>query len=119
MSDKPQLSSVERTIRIERLRLQAAIDRETITQSTYRLAQSCRPSNIVGKWLSKTSFGQPTHFLSKGVNLISNYPYLSAGVSSLLLGRQSRVLRIFGLVLGSLGAWRAVLKATARDQSPR
>lgn len=119
MNDNPTHRTIDRTIRIERLRLQAALDRDTVSQTAYRLADACRPSTIVGHWLSSTSLAQPAGFLNRGVNLLSEYPYVAASLSSLLLGRKSRLLRIAGLLLGSIGAWRVVLRATTRDQSQR
>jgi hypothetical protein len=120
MNDNSTHRTIDRTIRIERLRLLAAIDRDSLSNSAYHLIDECRPSTIVGHWLSNTSLlAQPTHFLNHGANLLSEYPYLAASLSSLLLGRKSRLLRIAGLLLGSVSAWRAVLRATTRDQSQR
>jgi hypothetical protein len=119
MNDKSIDRKIDRTIRIERLRLQAALDRDSLSNAAYRLANECRPSTIVGHWLSSTSFAQPAGFLNRSANLLSEYPYVAASLSSLLLGRKSRLLRIAGLLLGSIGAWRAVLRATTRDQSQR
>lgn len=119
MNDNLSPRTIDRTIRIERLRLQAALDRDSVSQSACRLVDACRPSTIVGHWLSGSSFAQPASFLNRGANLLSEYPYLASSLSSLLLGRKSRLLRIVGLVLGSIGAWRVVLRATTRDQSQR
>jgi|GEM_PF-1470203 len=119
MNDNLTNRIIYRTIRIERLRLQAALDRDCISQSAYRLADAWRPSTIVGHWLSSTSLAQPSNVLNLGANLLSKYPYVAASLSSLLLGRKSRVLRIAGLLLGSIGAWRVVLRAATRDQSNR
>lgn len=123
MTDKSatdhQAINMDRAIRIERLRLQAAIDRDQLSHAAMNLVQSCRPSNMLGQWLSGLSFAQPNRLLSKGVNWLSDYPYIAASLSSLFLSRRSRILRLAGLVLGSIGAWRAVLRAAARDQSTR
>jgi hypothetical protein len=119
MNDKSKNRAIDRTIRIERLRLQAALDRDSVAQSAYRLADACRPSTIVGHWFSNTSLGQPSNFLNQGANLLIQYPYVAASLSSLLLGRKSRILRIAGLLLSSIGAWRVVLRAANRDQSKR
>lgn len=119
MKDNPSNRTIERTIRIERLRLQAALDRNSVSQSAYRLANACRPSTIMGNWLSNTPFAQPSNVLSRGATLLNKYPYVSASLSSLLLGRKSRVLRFAGVMLGSVGVWRPVLRAVTRDNSNR
>ena len=119
MNDNAVDRETDRTIRIERLRLQAALDREMVSQASYRLADACRPSTIFGHLLSQTSLIRPGNLLNRSAHFLSDYPYVAASLSSLLIGRKSRLLRVAGLLLGSLGAWRVVLRAATRDQSNR
>jgi hypothetical protein len=119
MNDNATNVATDRTIRIERLRLQAALDRERVSQASYRLADACRPSTIFGNLMSQTSWVRPGNLLNRSAHFLSDYPYVAASLSSLLIGRKSRMLRMVGLVVGSIGAWRAVIQAATRDQSKR
>lgn len=122
MSER-RLALPPRQARIEYLRARAAYEREALSFHTAQLGRECSPTRWLGKLLNMGRFSGVTKrsglagLLGQGLTLANQYPYLTATVSSLLVGKRWRWLKWFGV---GLAAWQAVAAArshTGQEQA--
>lgn len=104
-----------RQARIEFLRARAAYEREALSFHTEQLGQSISPK----RWFSRKMgvdqiLGAGGHsgvagLIGQGFSLASQYPYLTASISSLLMGKRWRWIRWLGV---GFAVWQAVSTST-------
>ena len=90
----------EKAVRIELLRARAAVQRESLVVHTDQLSQQINPVNWLGQFLP----GRRKGWLRATADVLVNYPMLSSLLSTLLMGRSSRVARAAGMALAALQA---------------
>ena len=99
-----------RQARIEYLRARAAYERQALSFHTEQLGRDLSPK----RWLAglmrsnhkadsddQVGLGR---LLGKGFSLAAQYPYLTAAMSSLLVGKRWRWVKLAGI---GIGIWRA------------
>ncbi len=99
-----------RQARIEYLRTRAAYERQALSFHTEQLGRDLSPK----RWLAGlirsdhyTDSGEQVglaRLLGKGFSLAAQYPYLTAAVSSLLVGKRWRWIKLMGI---GIGVWQA------------
>jgi hypothetical protein len=99
-----------RQARIEYLRTRAAYERQALSFHTEQLGRDLSPkrwltglmrSNDIADSGDQVGLGR---LLGKGFSLAAQYPYLTAAVSSLLVGKRWRWVKLAGI---GIGIWRA------------
>jgi hypothetical protein len=109
-----------RQARIEYLRARAAYEREAVVFHTSQLGRELSPRRWLGGLLrprrcDEADGGGRLGFaglLGQGFSLAGQYPYLTASLSSLFIGKRWRWLKWFGV---GMAVWQAVA-ATAQDK---
>jgi hypothetical protein len=112
-----------RQARIEYLRARAAYERETLAFHTSQLGRELSPRRWLGGLLGHSrnddaQVGGRSGFaelLGQGVSLAGQYPYLTATLSSLLIGKRWRWLKWFGV---GVAVWQAVAATPQETQQP-
>lgn len=100
-----------RQARIEFLRARAAYEREALSFHTAQLGQSIHPKRWfsrkigVGQMLDTGGHSGVAGLIGQGFSLASQYPYLTATISSLLVGKRWRWIRWLGV---GFAVWQAV-----------
>jgi hypothetical protein len=99
-----------RQARIEYLRARAAYERQALSFHTEQLGRGLSPK----RWLAGLMPSQHTadsgedvgigRLLGKGFSLAAQYPYLTAAISSMLVGKRWRWVKLAGI---GIGVWRA------------
>ena len=106
-----------RQARIEYLRARAAYEREALAFHTSQLGRELSPRRWVGGLLRSERRGEAARrpgfagLLGQGFSLAGQYPYLTATLSSLFIGKRWRWLKWFGV---GVAVWQAVA-ATSQD----
>jgi hypothetical protein len=106
-----------REARIEYLRVRAAYEREALAFHTSQLGHELSPRRWLGGLLRsgpRDASGKRSSLaglLGQGFSLVSQYPYLTTTLSSLLIGKRWRWLRWLGL---GVAVWQTVA-ATSQD----
>lgn len=98
----------ERAVRIEMLRARAAVERAEIASSATDLAQSLNPRIALGRMLPGNAQG----VLSRGLSLVSRYPYV---LTAVLSNRRFKAVRWVSLAALAIGAW-AMLSGKSADE---
>jgi hypothetical protein len=99
-----------RQARIEYLRTRAAYERQALSFHTEQLGRDLSPKRwLAGLMRSNDITGSGDQvglgrLLGKGFSLAAQYPYLTAAVSSLLVGKRWRWVKLAGI---GIGIWRA------------
>jgi hypothetical protein len=99
-----------RQARIEYLRARAAYERQALSFHTEQLGRELSPKRWLAGWMRPHSpagsneGGGVGHLLGKGFTLAAQYPYLTAAVSSMLVGKRWRWVKLAGI---AIGVWRA------------
>jgi hypothetical protein len=99
-----------RQARIEYLRARAAYERQAIIFHTEQLGRDLSPKRwLRGLMRSNSSTGSNEsggvgQLLGKGFSLAAEYPYLTAAISSMLVGKRWRWVKLAGI---GIGVWRA------------
>lgn len=120
MSER-RISLPARQARIEFLRARAAYERESLSFHTSELGRELSPKRWLGRMLQtgrmtgRRERSGLSGLLGQGFSLASQYPYLTATVSSLLIGKRWRWLKWFGV---GVAVWQTVA-ATAAHQAER
>lgn len=118
MSDRREIVPA-RLARIEFLRARAAYEREALTFHTTQLGSELSPRNWLsgllraGRASTKNGHSSVASVLGQSFSLVAQYPYITATVSSLLIGKRWRWLKWAGL---GLGIWRAYSETTTRKE---
>lgn len=107
-----------RQARIEYLRARAAYERQALSFHTEQLGRELSPK----RWL--TSLIRSNHgadsgggvgvsrLLGKGFSLAAQYPYLTAALSSMLVGKRWRWVKLAGI---GIGVWRAYVGSNTHE----
>ena len=109
-----------RQARIEYLRARAAYEREALSFHTAQLGRELSPKRWLGRVLHSGRFsasGERSGFaglIGQGFSLANQYPYLTATISSLFMGKRLRWLKWFGV---GVAVWQAV--AVTRSHAQR
>lgn len=117
MSDR-RVALPARLARIEYLRARAAYEREALSFHTEQLGRELSPKRWLGRLLHARRFsgdGERSGFaglIGQGLSLANQYPYVTATVSSLFMGKRWRWLKWIGV---GVAAWQAV--AATRSQN--
>lgn len=99
-----------RQARIEFLRTRAAYERQALSFHTEQLGRELSPKRWLAVWMrpnSSAGSGEGAgmgHLLDKGFTLAAQYPYLTAAISSMLVGKRWRWVKLAGI---GIGVWRA------------
>ena len=99
-----------RQARIEYLRARAAYERQALSFHTEQLGRELSPKRwLAGLMRPNSSAGTNEsggvgHLLGKGFTLAAQYPYLTAALSSMLVGKRWRWVKLAGI---GIGVWRA------------
>lgn len=107
-----------RQARIEFLRARAAYEREALSFHTSELGRELSPKRWLGRMLhSGRTAGRRERsglsgLLGQGFSLASQYPYVAATVSSLLIGKRWRWIKWFGV---GVAIWQTVAATTAHQ----
>lgn len=90
----------DRAVRLEVLRTRAAIERESFADHIETLSVQASPIHILGNLIRF----RRTSWLKKSGDFLAHYPFIITTLSSMLMGRSSRVARSAGLLLTLLQA---------------
>jgi len=99
-----------RQARIEYLRARAAYERQALSFHTEQLGRELSPKRWLASWMhpnASAGSGEGVglgHLLGKGFTLAAQYPYLTAALSSMLVGKRWRWVKLAGI---GIGLWRA------------
>lgn len=110
-----------REARIEYLRTRAAYEREALAFHTSQLGRELSPRRWLGGLLrsgprdASVKRSSLAGLLEQGFSLVSQYPYLTATLSSLLIGKRWRWLRWLGL---GVAVWQTVAATSQDTQQP-
>lgn len=112
-----------RQARIEYLRARAAYEREALAFHTSQLGRELSPRRWLGGLLRQRrrddaqGGGRPgfAGLLGQGFSLAGQYPYLTATLSSLLIGKRWRWLKWFGV---GVAVWQVVAATSQDTQQP-
>jgi len=108
-----------RQARIEFLRARAAYERESLSFHTSQLGRELSPKRWLGRLLhsdrSRANDARPgiASVLGQGFSLASQYPYVAATLSSLLIGKRWRWIKWIGV---SFAVWQAASASFPRDK---
>lgn len=100
----------DRAVRLEVLRARAAIERESFAGQIETLSVQASPIHILGSLIHF----RRTSWLKKSGDFLAHYPFIITTLSSMLMGRSSRVARAAGLVFTLL---QAMLSQQNKDSS--
>ena len=85
-------------LRLELLRLRAAVERQSLTIHTQQLRWQLDPQH----WLESVSGVKGGQLLATGFSLATQYPYLTSALAAMLVKRRWRTLKWTGLALAVL-----------------
>ncbi len=94
---------VDRLVRIELLRARAAVERQSLAGRAGQLCDDLDPRS----WLGRFTGARGGNLLLQGVGLLRRYPFLTSALSTLLLGKRWRLLKLGGAALAAVLAARA------------
>jgi len=108
-----------RHARIEFLRARAAYEREALSFHTSQLGRELSPKRWLGRLLHSDRESTPrtrlgvAGLLGQGFSLASQYPYVTATLSSLLVGKRWRWIRWLGV---GFAVWQAASASSPKNQ---
>lgn len=102
-------AAFERAVRIEMLRARAELQRQQLVMRAQAMAAGLSPSRVVANALP----GHAGQWLSRGLSLMTRYPYV---VTTLLSNRRFKAVRWLSLAALAVGAW-ALLSGRNADQT--
>lgn len=108
-----------RQARIEYLRARAAYEREALSFHTSQLGRELSPKRWLGRVLHTGRFSANGEhsgiagLIGRGVSLANQYPYLTATISSLFMGKRLRWLKWVGV---GVAVWQAVAVTRSHAQ---
>ena len=88
----------ERAVRIEMLRAKAALERQHIAHQAQTMAMGLDPSRLLTNLLP----GKTSAWVSRGLGLVTRYPYL---LTTVLSNRRFKAVRWMSLAALAVGAW--------------
>jgi hypothetical protein len=103
MSAKHPTSSTLQ-LRLELLRLRAAVERQSLAVHSRQLRVEVSPQH----WLESACELKGGQLLAKGFSLVTQYPYLTSALAAMLLKRRWRVMKWTGL---ALAVWQTIYMA--------
>ena len=98
----------ERAVRIEMLRVNAALDRRRIAQHTTSMAAALDPLQLISGLLPSDTRG----WVSRGLRLVTRYPHL---LTSVLLNRRFKRVRWISVAALAVGAWAMLSGSPGED----
>jgi hypothetical protein len=107
-----------RQARIEYLRTRAAFERQALSFHTEQLGRELNPKRLLTgliRFNSSTGShegGGVGQLLDKGFTLAAHYPYLTTALSSLLVGKRWRWVKLAGICIG---VWRAYVGSSTHQ----
>jgi hypothetical protein len=106
----------DRALHIELLRTRAALERTAINGDWRQMREALTWRGLFG---GASARGSGT-LLATGADFLARYPHVLSTLSSLLMSRRARLLRLAGLSLAAWLSYRASTKARDNgDQHPR
>jgi hypothetical protein len=102
-----QTASADLQLRLELLRLRAAVERQALTMHSQQLRSQLSPQH----WLARVFEIKGNQVLAKGFSLASQYPYLTSALAAMLVKRRWRALKWIGLALAVWQTMNAVKEA--------
>lgn len=99
----------ERAVRIEMLRARAQLERQQLANTTAVMATVLNPSRLVANALP----GNASVWLSRGLRLVTRYPYV---LSTVLSNRRFKTVRWISVAALAVGAW-ALLSGRGSDEA--
>ena len=105
-----------RQARIEFLRTRAAYEREALSFHTSKLGRELSPRRWLGGLLNSNQGDADgrssiSNLFGQVFSLAIHYPYVTAAVSSLLVGKRWRWLKLAGI---GIGVWRTFASGSAQ-----
>jgi len=100
-----------RQAHIEYLRTRAAYERQALSFHTAQLGRGLSPKRWLAELMRSNHVADSgdqvglSRRLGKGFSLASQYPYLTAAISSLLVGKRWRWVKLAGIGIGILRAY--------------
>lgn len=90
--------SVERAVRLECLRVNAALEREVLAQSIVQASRHLQPGALLKSLLPSFASAQGSRVAWQVLNVLRRYPIVSSTLSAWLMGkgRRFRLLRLAG-----------------------
>lgn len=91
----------DRAVRLELLRTRAAVERESFSAHIQQLSADANPLS----WFASLIAGRRRRsWLNVSLEFLGRYPFITAALSSMLMGKSSRVAKGSGLLLVLLQA---------------
>ncbi|CAN1562198.1 hypothetical protein MCEGE14_02722 [Burkholderiaceae bacterium] len=100
-----------RQAHIEYLRTRAAYERQALSFHTAQLGRGLSPKRWLAGLMRSNHVADSgdqvglSRILGKGFSLAAQYPYLTAAISSLLVGKRWRWVKLAGIGIGILRAY--------------
>jgi hypothetical protein len=113
---KPMISAVDSAIRLERLRVRAALERQALLQSMAQASRDLQPRRLLENILPRFFSGPVSGWAYQAFELLRRYPIVTSSLSAWVVrkGRRSRFLRLAG---GAFVMWQVfkAWQASRRD----
>jgi len=107
------MPTVDRVVRLEHLRVRAALEREALAQNIAQVSRNLQPGNLFKSMLPRFISGQVPRLAWEAFHLLRRYPIVTSSLSALVMGkgRRFRLLRLTGgvfVVWQLFKAWQAL-----------
>lgn len=102
----------DRAVRLELLRARAAVERESFSEHVGQLSSDASPV----RWLGSFIPFRRRNWLRTSFDFLERYPFIMSALSSMLMGKSSKVAKGSGLALMLL---QAMIDQQKPDRSSR